>query len=150
MVKSNRRKGGNDTILELEESGPQEMSIAETTLSESRFYKMEEQSSPREAQPKEESDAELGGVGHSLATGAETGTAPLVLRLDIKLAENQTKQLVIDRTVEDPWHKANVFCALNGLSQQQAEKLNRVISMNLPKRGDEGEEQDHERATHSH
>ena len=27
---------------------------------------------------------------------------PLILRLDIKVAENETKQLVIDRTVDDP------------------------------------------------
>ena len=58
--------------------------------------------------------------------------APLVLRLDIKVAKDETRQLVIDRTVDDPWHKVQVFCALNGLTHQQAEKLNRVIAMNIP------------------
>ena len=31
---------------------------------------------------------------------------PLILRLDIKVAENEIRQLVIDRTLEDPWKKA--------------------------------------------
>ena len=40
----------------------------------------------------------------------------MVLRLDIKVSKDETKQLIIDRAIEDPWHKAKVFCALNNLS----------------------------------
>ena len=58
---------------------------------------------------------------------------PLIFRLDIKVAENETRQLVIDRTIEDPWQKASVFCKMHELTDQQAQKLNRVISMNIPK-----------------
>lgn len=36
--------------------------------------------------------------------------APLVLRLDIRVSKELTKQLIIDRTVEDPWQKAALFC----------------------------------------
>jgi len=32
---------------------------------------------------------------------------PLVLRLDIKVAKDVTKQLVIDRKIEDPYTKAD-------------------------------------------
>ena len=41
----------------------------------------------------------------------------VVLRLDIKVAKDLSKQLVIDRKTEDPWVKAELFCKENNLTE---------------------------------